>query len=86
MGKVTGRRRTMRVMTRKRDAAPMRRPCLWQTDCGTISPKMTMSMVATMAPTSALRNEAEMMEMSTFVRVLPSSSVHRSRLPCLRIG
>ena len=68
------------------EAAPMRSPWREQTDCGMISPKMTMMTVEMMPPMKPLVSVADVIAMSALTSVLPRSSVHSSRLPCRRIG
>lgn len=53
---------------------------------GRISPKMTMTMVEVKKPTRPLVTSAMRMERAEFTATLPRSSVHRRRLPRLRMG
>eukprot|EP00964_Phaeocystis_antarctica_P151461 scaffold119065_cov63-Phaeocystis_antarctica.AAC.3 len=86
MGQVKGSSRMTRGHTMTTEAAPIRRPCRLQMDCGMISPKVTMTKVEISPPTRPDVIDALRMAMRALTRVLPRRSVQRSRLPDLRRG
>ena len=81
-----GRRITTKGHTIHTAYAPIRSPWRAHTDCGMISPKMTMTIVEISPPTTPDVISAEKIAISELTSVLPTSSVHSSVLPRLRSG
>mmetsp|Transcript_3599 Transcript_3599/g.9047 ORF Transcript_3599/g.9047 Transcript_3599/m.9047 type:complete len:228 (-) Transcript_3599:219-902(-) len=86
MGQQTGVSSSIKRRIGSTMIEPIRSAWREQVACGMISPKMTMSAVATRPPTTPLVMEPRKMERRAFTSVFVSSSVHSSWLPRLRSG
>mmetsp|Transcript_7419 Transcript_7419/g.21936 ORF Transcript_7419/g.21936 Transcript_7419/m.21936 type:complete len:233 (+) Transcript_7419:1789-2487(+) len=86
MGYAIGHSRNVKTFTSGIREAPIRSPCRVHMDCGTISPNKTMSPVEMMRPATPLVTSATMILVAALTMVLPSSSVHSSKLPFSRMG
>ena len=86
MGQATTSASAISTRTRSTTFEPMYSPCREQTDCGRISPKTRIAADERTPPSSPLVKLAVRIASSAFTSVFPSSSEHRSRLPCLRSG